>query len=336
MGTNTERTGTDAVSGSWVELGRTTLGSTGSSIDVSSLDDKRYYMLLCNGDPVSSPCSDYIQMNGDTGSNYSWRISADGGADSTSTSTTSIGGSLIDSSETVPRFYVAYVANHSTNSKSMMLHATSGKSSGAGTAPSRREWVGKWANISNAINRFNYAASSNFATGSEMVVLGWDESDTHTNNFWELLDSSNGDGTGGWTSGTFTAKKYLWIQAWIEPSTTLTLKMRPNGSSSSDKAWRNSDDGTADNTNTSANSWNNMASISTPHFINMFIVNDGTNEPLMIGHAVGQNTAGAGNAPQRWEFVGKTSATTQFTSFEMNVTTGNLSTSSIMNIWGAD
>ena len=47
-GTSTERTSTTgfntvaAVAGGWKELGRTTLGSAGDIIDVTSLADKRY------------------------------------------------------------------------------------------------------------------------------------------------------------------------------------------------------------------------------------------------------------------------------------------------------
>jgi hypothetical protein len=36
------------VVGGWVELGRTTLGGTGTTITASSLADKRYYMVLMN------------------------------------------------------------------------------------------------------------------------------------------------------------------------------------------------------------------------------------------------------------------------------------------------
>ena len=34
--------------GGWVELGRTTLGSKNANINVSSIPDKRYYMILSN------------------------------------------------------------------------------------------------------------------------------------------------------------------------------------------------------------------------------------------------------------------------------------------------
>ena len=47
-GLNTLHGGAAGGVGGWVELGRTTLGGTGSSIDVSSLSDKRYYMVLTN------------------------------------------------------------------------------------------------------------------------------------------------------------------------------------------------------------------------------------------------------------------------------------------------
>ena len=41
----TDGAGISGVSGGWKEVGRTTLGSNTSTIDVSSIPDKRYYMI---------------------------------------------------------------------------------------------------------------------------------------------------------------------------------------------------------------------------------------------------------------------------------------------------
>jgi len=53
--------------GGWVELGRTTLGSAGDSIDVTSLDDKRYYWVLSDLQQVTGNIGAYLRNNGDTG-----------------------------------------------------------------------------------------------------------------------------------------------------------------------------------------------------------------------------------------------------------------------------
>ena len=47
---------------------------------------------------------------------------------------------------------------------------------GAGNAPNRTEWVGKWANTSNAITRVDVTntGSGSYAEGSEVTVYGTD------------------------------------------------------------------------------------------------------------------------------------------------------------------
>ena len=51
------------VIGGWVELGRTTLGAAADTITVSSLADKRYYMIL-NSNLASGTINDNYILNG--------------------------------------------------------------------------------------------------------------------------------------------------------------------------------------------------------------------------------------------------------------------------------
>ena len=73
--------------GGWIELGRTTLGSTSDTVTVSSLADKRYLMILSNS-LNSGAIAGRLRLNTDSGSNYAYRASDNGGADFTATSDT--------------------------------------------------------------------------------------------------------------------------------------------------------------------------------------------------------------------------------------------------------
>jgi hypothetical protein len=61
--------------------------------------------------------------------------------------------------------------------------------------------------------------------GSEVVVLGWDPADTHTSNFWEELASVDSRWSSKLSSGTFTAKKYLWVQCYIHRTSSVERKI---------------------------------------------------------------------------------------------------------------
>ena len=75
VGTNADRIGTDAIAGGWKEVGRTTLGSVGDTISVSSLPAKRYYMILQNIlDGGGGSNTTWNRLNNDSGSNYARRI----------------------------------------------------------------------------------------------------------------------------------------------------------------------------------------------------------------------------------------------------------------------
>jgi hypothetical protein len=344
QGTAADRTGSDAVTGGWKEVGRTTLGSSSYSIDVSSLPDKRYYMILANSIFTNPAGHDMrSRFNSDTGSNYSWRWSNNGGSDTTNTSQTYT--SPLHDPWVSGGFVVANIANLSNKEKLIISHSVDSSTLGAGTAPRRKEDVGKWANTSNAISSYTlYEAGANPNTsGAEVVVLGYDPDDTHTSNFWEELAdvtlSSAGDNL---SSGTFTAKKYLWIQGYVKASGAIQGKIRVgNGSidTGSNYADRNSVDGGSDGTNTSGTAIGVGGGGSTGgEFFNCFVINNTSNEKLFIIHSVKQNTTGAGTAPRRKEVVGKWSNTSN----QINIVeylqseSGSFDTGSFLKVWGSD
>jgi len=335
--------GIPAVSGGWVELGRTTLGSAGDNIDVTSLPDKRYYMVLgdfrSSGNTIPS-----LRFNSDTGTNYARRQSNNGGADATATSANVISWGSTDSAPS-QKFGFGYLANLTSKEKLWIAQMGESGTAGATNTTNRREVVAKWANTSNSISSVNVVNQStgDFTSGSECVVLGWDPADTHTTNFWEELASvelgSAGDSI---SSGTFTAKKYLWIQGYVIASGAIQGKIRVgNGTidSGSNYADRNSVDGGSDGTNTSGTAIGVGGGGSTGgEFFNCFVINNASNEKLFIIHSVKQNTAGAGTAPRRKEVVGKWSNTSN----QINIVeylqseAGSFDTGSFIKVWGSN
>ena len=356
IGTSTERTTgagfnpADAVSGGWKEIGRTTLGSANSTIDITSLADKRYLMILANPLPSGTLASALRVGNGsfDSGNNYAIRWSANGGGDSTRGGKNLM--ALDNVNQTNPQFHVGYIANKSDKEKLTIIHSTGQTSAGAGNAPDRVEQVHKWANTSNVINQIQFlddTAGTDIGTGSEVVVLGWDPDDTHTTNFWEELASVT-LGTDGdvLSSGTFTAKKYLWVQAFIKNSGTsarYNTEMTFNGDTGSNYSERRSLDGSSDATSVNQTKIMNSGVTGSDDdlwCLNMFIINNSANEKLCIGHGFDTYAgSGAGTAPsQRFEKVAKWANTSsQITNITItNSDTSNYDAISELRVWGSN
>jgi len=326
--------------GGWVELGRTTLGGTGDTVSVGSLSDKRYYMVL--GDIIPSG-NVYTRtwLNGDTGTNYATRYSGSGAADATITSTNDT--VTNKSTDTTPYFTVQYFSNLPSKEKLWINHSVEQQTAGAATAPERMESVNKWDNTSNAISTIQQTneAAGDLASGTELVVLGWDPADEHTSNFWEELASVDlsGGSADQISSGTLSAKKYIWMQLYIEPTGAANINMTFNNDTSTNYAKRNSNDGGSDGTTTSASSLSmQTTATSAPSFHNLFMINNASNEKLIIHHAVAQNTAGASTAPQRKEQAMKwTNTSNQITEIDIdNTDTGSYDTKTILKVWGSD
>jgi hypothetical protein len=330
--------GAGAAVGGWKELGRTTLGATSDTITVSSLSDKRYYMFLVDAQ-ASGTINSHTRLNSDSGSNYSYRYSNDGGADGTGTSQNiMLGGS---SAGAYPMFEVSYIANYSTKEKLLISHGVGQNTAGAGNAPNRRESVGKHAQTSNpvsAINKFNGGAGD-YATGSECVVLGYDPLDDDTNGYWQELASVTASGSStNLSSGTISGKKYLWIECFQE-GTSADLDITFNNDSGSNYSDRYSLDGSNGTrvSTTRLRNWLHQGYAGQSSFSNIFIINNASKEKLVIGHSINTGGIGSANDPNRGEWTGKwTNTSNQITEIDLDSTSGNFGTNSILKVWGAD
>ena len=331
--------------GGWVELARTTLGSASSTIDVTSLPNKRYYMILYNSVGRSADSSSPgMRFNSDSGSTYAWRGSRNGGVDATGGSNTYLASSYTqDSSD---QLQVSYIANYSTKEKLSITHAIQQNTAGAANAPHRSENVSKWANTSNSISTISaYTGSADtFGANSQVIVLGWDPADTHTTNFWTELASTTLSSTASTiNSGTFTAKKYLWIQVFqkstVNGQNTFILF---NGDTGATGASRNYSPVDGEVTVTSRTEGGFIAHTASTEgagnrFFNIFVVNVSNKEKLGIHHVIFSQSAGAGNAPGRGEGVFKWANTSnQITSLSITGGTNQFGSGSILKVWGSD
>ncbi len=157
----------------WEEIGRTTLGSAGDAITVSSLPARKYLCVLISivGAGANDPA---IRFNSDTGSNYGFRYSANNAADAFANTQDHI---ELTTGENSDKLVVMYITNISTKEKIVTSSGTSnGPGGGVANPPTKWDATGKWVNTSSqisAINIFNQQAGD-FGIGSEIVVLGHD------------------------------------------------------------------------------------------------------------------------------------------------------------------
>jgi hypothetical protein len=280
----------------------------------------------------------------DTGNNYHNRQSSNGGTDSASQATYVRLDNGWQSGDR--KFAVEYIADKTNKEKLIMNHMVRSVTTGASQAPQRSEVVSKWvpSTASDIISKFQMMNGGTYADGSEVVVLGWDPTDTHTTNFWEELSSTSLSGSAGFlNSSQFTAKKYIWFQAYLKNSGSIQLEMKfGHGgtiTTGTDYASRLSINGGTDNTlRVSKNSIQTEHPTSSPIFVNGFIVNNASNEKLCIMHEVIQNTATAGYAPERVEFVGKWADTTnQIDIIQMTDSgSGSFADGSTLKVWGSN
>ena len=344
-----EKLGTASVSGttantSWKELDRVTLGSANSTIDTGTFTAKDNMMILTYdlGNTSNVTANGNRQFNSDTGSNYSSRRQSNGGSSTAQTSDSTL---VQWDTGDQPSFSVETFTNIAAQEKLVLHHSVHQNTAGAGNAPMRNENYGKWANTSAQVTSYQVKSDQNFNTGSEIVVLGYDndEADSGTN-FWQELASVELSSSGDLIdTDTFTAKKYLMIEAVgyrVNDSVIPALRVG-NGTldTGSNYARRQSVNGGTDATVTSQTS---IATTSGAGYLTKdiyFIVNKSDKEKLVIneGYVTG---SGASTAGDRQEIVGKwanTSAQINRIGY-LNVGggTSDFGTGSYIKVYGAD
>ena len=328
---------------SWKELDRITLGSSSAEVEVTGLTAKDNLMILVYS--IGSNSNDaFISFNGDEGSNYANRYSRDGGSDSTDTSQGI--GLRYEQGATTPQFAVITVKNIASLEKLVIGHTVTQNSTGAGNAPNRQEWVGKWANTSNAITQVTLdRATGTFDSGTELIVLGCDddEADSGTN-FWQELGTDTLTSADQISSGTITAKKYIFgeFHATGADSTGSRPRLRFNNDTGNTYASRFNNNGGSDET--PSTSYGSMyiseSDMNEGCLATFFIVNVSNKEKLAIYESVRISATGAGNTPQRFEGVGKWANTSaQITEIDVigsNVPALPFDSGTSIRVWGSD
>jgi len=155
----------------WAKEGSDTLESANSALEVTS-NDLKFNVILSHHFADSGSMQQLLRFNDSSATDYAYRRSENGGGDTTGTNATFIGGFHPQSPD---GFVVCYVSNISGKEKLALCWGVGNATTGAGTAPSRREVVGKY-DITTSLTQFDLDVSvaSNFDTDSDLSALGTD------------------------------------------------------------------------------------------------------------------------------------------------------------------
>ena len=290
------------------ELGRNVLSGTSASCNVTSIANKEWLMVLALFPKPTATNTPTMRFNNDSATNYSDRYSKDGAAETTDVTQSGIimWPTLATTMNEV--FFIGFIHNIAGQEKTLQGWAVERNSANGTSAPHRHEVVGKWANTSNAITEVDVVAStSTFAIGTRVIVLGYDNADIVAIPFWQETGRSTLGGTSTNIQTTLsTTADFVWVDAYLLATGALQPELRLNNDSGANTYCdRGSISGGGDTTHTGATFGTICESLSVPQYVIGFIGSISTEFKLGIFFSIGQNTAGAGNAPSRCQNVVK-------------------------------
>ncbi len=180
-------------------------------------------------------------------------------------------------------------------------------------------------------------------TGQDANSLGGTEMDYDDGIWWEKLGATTlGSPAASMSLTGLTAKKYLRVVIYNTANGgTVRQALRFNNDSGNNYAFRGNDNGGGDGTSTTTNSilLSTGAANANNNLTIMEIMNNTADEKQLWGNSIGENTAGAANAPVRREFAGKwVNTSAQITRIDViNASgTGNFGADSTMVVYGHD
>ena len=156
----------------WITNGTpNTLTGTADDIDITDLTGKKFNLFL-NYKITSGNTSVNYTFNNDSTANYALRLSNNGAADGT-------GGNLTKLDfwqDLTDTFEIFYVFGTSSEEKLVINFIVGQGRVGAGNAPTRVEYVAKWVNTSDTIDRIdcNNNQSGDYAVDTNLSALGTD------------------------------------------------------------------------------------------------------------------------------------------------------------------
>ena len=153
----------------WEEIGRTTLGSSGDTITLDSLPEKKYLRIVILGLPSGS-INLRVRFNNDSGNNYANQYYTNG----TDTSSASQAQLVASQTSASVQFATLDVINIAAQRKIVLFQSGNDAASGAASAPGTQVGSGEWDNTSDAITRVDVVnlSTGDFVSGSEVVVYG--------------------------------------------------------------------------------------------------------------------------------------------------------------------
>ena len=333
----------------WKEFSRHTLDGNADKLQVSSLPQSRYFMVLAHIIPESASSQvSHVTLDDETGSSYAERTTSYNGAEvsgNTNRFFTTHSDKTIESGG--GRFITFFMTNPETKDKFLIGRCTESNTTGTSTdslvmiSGVGRTYAGAnsfdntWSQSIEIIND----ESGGFGSGSELVVLEYDPDQTDTSGqFWEQLADVELSSAGNIIdSGTFTAKKYIWYQIYRKTETSNPyMEIRFNNDSTSNIYKRRYEEN-GGNSTTSAGDELIPTFRSNDEFINGFLLNRDDKEKLTHGDLVWSNSDTS--IPQRWRWCGKYATNTEVTRIQAdngNGSANQFASGSWIKVWGHD